>query len=148
MAGGTYSVRVEVPKLTINRLRAFFTKESMFGGRVRPVLEDAVRAGESAAIKRSPVRTGATRASIHTVIDSGSIPIWGKVLVEGNPVGGAFRYNWALNSSKKIVYHYRSGARTGRKTLRWFTGAKATVSRRLKAGAEKLAKEIEGKWQR
>ena len=151
MARAVEFMRVEVDKLTIERLKAKFSGSHVFGNELRKVLIDVTQAGEKKVLQRVPVLTGLTRSAITSEVAPGAIPLWARVRLAGTPQRGAFRYAWALNSAKKIKgksgsYDYRSGARTGKPTRRWFHGARPTMRRAMEKALKHLASRIESRW--
>lgn len=75
----------------------------------------------------------------------GSLPIMSSVAVRGE-VGIAaknFRYAFALNASKKIVFRYRRGPFKGRKTFGWWKAAETLERRSAKKIVNDAAKDIE-----
>lgn len=139
-------MKIEVDKLTYNRIRAKFSGDYLFGHDLRKVLTDVSDAGKAKAIQRVPVKTGLTRSVITSEVDRGAMPTWTRVRLSGSPQRGDFRYPWALNASKRIAYRHRSGSRQGKKTYRWFHGAKPAMRNAMKKSLKWLAGRVESRW--
>jgi hypothetical protein len=81
-------------------------------------------------------------------LDPKPVPRFVRAKISPTPTRGGFRYPFALDSSKKRVFHYRVGSRAGRLTLGWLTEAKATVRRRVGGLLRATAAGIEQEWKR
>ena len=144
---GQFSLTAEVDKLTLRRIQAKLSGRSLYGQDLRRVLTETVEAGEIKVQSRAPLgRTFALWGSVDHAIDPRPMPLWAKVTA--NATRGRFRYGWALQASKTIVYRYRQGARQGRPTRRWFTGAKPAMKKALAVNLARMARRVESRWRR
>lgn len=140
-------VRVEVDKLTLRRIQAKLTGRSLYGDELRRVLTETVELGAVRVQSRAPVgRTHALHGSVDHTVDPQPFPLWAKITADASNRG--FRYGWALQASKKIVYRYRGGPRAGRPTRRWFTGARPWIRKRLAERVARMARRVESRWGR
>jgi len=144
---GQFTMTAAVDRLTLARLRAKLTGTSLLGPELRRVLRETAGDGEVRVRSRAPLgRTHALWGSVASAVDQRPVPLWAKVTADA--AAGGFRYGWALQASKTIVYRHRQGPRAGRPTRRWFTGAKPFMKKRLAEQLARMARRIEARWRR
>jgi hypothetical protein len=144
---GQFTMTASVDKLTLRRIQAKLGGTTLYGDALARALKDTVEAGEGRVRSRAPLgETHALWGSVSHAIDPRPVPLWAKVIADATRSG--FRYGWALQASKKIVYRHRQGARAGRPTRRWFTGAKPWMKKRLEENLVKMARRVEMRWGR
>lgn len=144
---GKFTASLTVDKLALRRLQHLLTGTNLLGGDIRRVLTETIEEGEVKVFSRAPVgETHALAMSVASSVDPRPIPLWAKITADAT--NGGFRYGWALQGSKRLVYTYRHGPRTGRKTRRWFTGAVPSMRKALKKRLQQTAHRIEGRWRR
>jgi len=140
-------VTVQADPGALRRLEARLDGAYLLRDGMRRLLRQAAEEGDRAVQSRVPIGgTYQLWMSIDHAVDPRPLPLWAKVTA--NATNRGFRYGWALQASKKIVYRYRAGTRAGRPTRRWFSGARARVRKRLKEQVALLRRDIEAKWRR
>lgn len=96
--------------------------------------------------ERAPRGTGGLAGSLAKKMSNKPVPTWVKVRTNRSRKG--FRYGYALNSSRRVAYHYRSGPYKGKRTYHWLTGIIDVIRgdvNRILAG---VAREVEKRWAR
>lgn len=144
---GSFTLTAGVERLALRRVLAKLSGRSLLGPELRRVLKETAEEGEVRVQSRAPLgRTFALWGSVDHAIDPRPVPLWGKITADAT--NGGFRYGWALQGAKRIVYRYGQGPRAGRPTRRWFTGVKPWLRKRLQTRVARMAGRIESKWRR
>ena len=83
-------------------------------------------------------------SNLEMSVDARKVPLWGKV--DTHAERGGFRYGWALQGSKRIKYRNQSGARKGKLTKSWLSGALGGIRSEVNKDLDTAARQIEAKW--
>lgn len=111
----------------------------------RVVVETAVEQLRSRLKERAPGTLGQkVRTEVRVVGNS----IIGWAGFNPTPSRGGFRYPWALQSSGRVRYKYKSGPRQGRVTKGWFSGARSGLKKMLDSLQSETAIKIMADWRR
>ena len=142
---GRFTMAVEIDRLHLDRLRRKLTGTTLLGPDLRDVMDQTMAEVEVKAHARAPYgQTLQLSSSIQRSIDHGAVPAWAKV--SANAVNGSFRYGWALQNSRAVIFRYQRGPRALRKTYHWFSGAMGGARKRLDRRLDALRLRIEGRW--
>lgn len=143
MARTGTTIRIEGLRELLKKLDG----DAVLGQPIKHALNQIGAFGETRAKQRAPRASGRLSAGISHKMDVRPIPLWTKVgYVNGAmPTNKGFRYPYALNASKKRIYHY---AGTKKKTYRWLSGVMAQVRRQFGSLIQNAAREIESNWRR
>lgn len=145
MARSSFVMRMDIDRLRLRRIQRFLNNAAGFGDELRAILDETSAEIEVKAHARAPIgETLQLSQSITRTIDPRPVPLWAKVTA--NATNGTFRYGWALEGSKAVIYRYRHGPRTLRTTRKWFTGALGGARKRLEQRLDRLARRTERRW--
>lgn len=150
MAKAKFATSVFVNQLTFRRLQHLLTGQNLIGRDLRRILTETSQEGEVKVFGRAPLGFTHTLAmSVDSAVDPAHVPTWAKVTADAQR--GEARYGWILQAGKRragkpVTYTHRHGSRTGRPTLRWFTGALPHMKKQLKKRMAAMARRIEGRW--
>lgn len=116
---------------------------------IRPdLLQGLGEAADEAAkeLKRGvPVETGRARNAVKIAVSKAAVPK--RAYVRLNVTKRGFRYPWALNTSRKREYHYRSGVNRGKLTRGFVQAARNRASPRMNVILARMASRIASRWQ-
>lgn len=142
MAGIVASVRVEGIRPILRGMSA--ENPCWAGPWVRGLTE---LTNDLAATTREvvPVGTGRMQATIKAKLQARPIPLWGKMQMRVG-FGKGTRYGGILHGSKRIVYHYRSGPKTGDPTYGWMYVPLAKLKPKLDQMIPSMIRQIESTW--
>lgn len=137
----TFAIRVAGLEDVQRKLRA----EHLYAEPLREALREAGELVKREAEGGAPVDTGRLKSRIRLTVSKAKVPK--AAFVRLNVTKRGFRYPWALNTSRKRVYRFRSGPRRGSPTRGWFTAARDKTSPHVNAILARAARQIERQWQ-
>jgi hypothetical protein len=126
------------------RIAAALDPQTLTGPAVEKLVDIAAERSHQLARDRAPNKTGRLEASIRRQASGSRLTRTGKLTNDVTNKG--FRYGWALETSKRRVYRYRSSGPAGESTRGWFSRVARLVVDRLAADAARADSDIARWW--
>lgn len=139
-----YSIRMRPGQL--EKILPNLETDRLYRSAWKKVLASALDILDSRIVRRVPQESGRLLASKTRTMDSRPLPLWGRIALPATNPRDGFQYGFALNASKVRKFRYRSGARSGRLTRSWLSGAMRGMRRVVDELMLQARGEIEGRW--
>ena len=126
------------------RITAALNPPALTGPAVELLVDAAAGRAHQVARDRAPQRNGRLAGAITRQMSGAGLTRRGKITNDASNKG--FRYGWALETSKRRVYRYRSSGPTGESTRGWFSKTARKVADQLAGEVSRADSDITRRW--
>lgn len=123
---------------------AALNSPTLLGPAAQMLVDAAADAGQGIAEDRAPKKTGRLRGDLTKRLSGQQFSRKGTITT--NVSNNGFRYGWALETSKRRVYRYRSSGPRGESTRGWMSGTVKQLVTRLVAALSRADSDIARRW--